>query len=143
LARAARWNRIPGYLDRADDEVCLIVQIESAGGLADLDAIAAVDGVDGVFIGPADLSAAFGHRGRPDHPEMLARIDEAIPRVLRAGKAVGTLAVDPVFAKRCAALGCSFIAVGTDVGLLSKGLADLAMTSGASLSTGAPAAGGY
>lgn len=69
LARASRWNSIPGYLDKADEQMCLLVQIESREGLANLDAIAAVDGVDGVFIGPADLSASMGFRGNPGHPD--------------------------------------------------------------------------
>jgi 4-hydroxy-2-oxoheptanedioate aldolase len=126
LSRAARWGRIPDYLDRADDEICLLAQIESVAGIDNLDEICAVDGVDGLFIGPADLSAAFGYRGRPDHPEMVARLEEAIGRIVASGKAAGILALDPAFADRCAALGCTFIAVGTDAGLLARASSDLA-----------------
>lgn len=126
LARAARWNRVPHYLDRADAEMCLLVQVESAKGLESLSEIAAVDGVDGVFIGPADLSAAFGHRGQPDHPEMVERIERAIATIGAAGKAAGILAIDPARAARYAALGCTFVAVGTDTGLLAEGSAALA-----------------
>ncbi len=133
LARAARWGRVPGYLDRADDTMCLLVQIESVAGLNNLDAIVAVDGVDGVFIGPADLSAAFGHRGAPDHPEMVARIDDAITRIVAAGTAAGTLALDPAVARRCADKGCGFIAVGTDIALLARAGSDLAHSARTSL----------
>lgn len=143
LARAARWNRIEGYLDRADDEICLLVQIESRMGLDNLEAIAGVEGVDGVFVGPADLSAALGHRGRPDHPDMVAAIEDAISRIAAAGKAPGILATDPVVARRCAALGCRFIAVGTDVGLLSRGADDLAKTAGALAAHRTAVGGGY
>lgn len=126
LARAARWGRVTDYLDRADAQTCLLVQVESADGLANLDAIAAVDGVDGVFIGPADLSAAFGHRGRPGHPDMVTRIEDALRRIIAAGKAAGSLAVDPALAARYAELGCTFLAVGTDTGLLANGSTALA-----------------
>lgn len=131
LARAARWNRVPRYLDRADAGMCLLVQVESATGLENLSGIAAVDGVDGVFIGPADLSAAFGHRGRPDHRDMVERIERAIGAIMAAGKAAGILAIDPVLAARYAALGCTFVAVGTDTGLLAGGSAALARSSAA------------
>ena len=143
LSRAARWNRVAGYLDDAADELCLIVQVESAAGLADLDAILAVDGVDAVFIGPADLSAALGYRGRADHPEMVATINDAIGRIVRAGKAAGTLALDLSAADRCARAGCSFIAIGTDVSVLARGTADLARAGGALVAADAPLGGGY
>lgn len=131
LSRAARWGRIPGYIDGADAEICLIVQVESVPGYERLDAIAAVDGVDAVFVGPADLSAAFGHRGDPGHPDMVARIEDALARIVAAGKAAGTLATDPSVAARARALGCTFVAVGTDIGLLAGGSADLARRAGA------------
>lgn len=126
LARASRWNSIPGYLDKADEQMCLLVQIENLDGLANLDAIAAVEGVDGVFIGPADLSAAMGHRGNPGHPEVQAAIEDAITRVRRAGKAVGILSADEALARRYLELGCSFVAVGVDTSLLMKALQGLA-----------------
>ena len=88
LARASRWNTIPGYLDQADAQMCLLVQIENREGLANLDGICAVEGVDGVFIGPADLSAAMGHRGNPD-TRRSAAIEDAIVRIRQAGKAAG------------------------------------------------------
>jgi 4-hydroxy-2-oxoheptanedioate aldolase len=126
LSRAARWGRVADYLDRADDEICLLVQIESVTGIENLDSICAVDGVDGLFIGPADLSAAFGHRGRPGDPAMVERIEDAIRRIVASGKAAGILALDPAFAERCGGLGCTFIAVGTDTGLLARASSELA-----------------
>jgi 4-hydroxy-2-oxoheptanedioate aldolase len=121
LVRASRWNKIDGYLQHADDAMCLLVQIESPLGLANLAAIAATPGVDGVFIGPADLSAALGHRGAPQHPQVQARIARAIREIRDCGKPAGILASDEASARRYIELGCSFVAVGTDVALLALG----------------------
>jgi 4-hydroxy-2-oxoheptanedioate aldolase len=126
LARASRWNSIPGYLDLANEQMCLLVQIENPEGLANLDAIAAVDGVDGVFIGPADLSAAMGHRGNPGHPDVQAAIEDAIVRIQRAGKAAGILSADETLARRYIELGAAFVAVGVDTTVLMRGLQTLA-----------------
>ncbi|MBA1203251.1 4-hydroxy-2-oxoheptanedioate aldolase [Pseudomonas capeferrum] len=126
LARASRWNSIPGYLDKADEQVCLLVQIENREGLANLDAIAAVEGVDGVFIGPADLSAAMGHRGNPGHPEVQAAIEQAIVQIQKAGKAAGILSADERLARRYIELGAAFVAVGVDTTVLMRGLQALA-----------------
>ncbi|AZE89256.1 4-hydroxy-2-oxoheptanedioate aldolase [Pseudomonas orientalis] len=128
LARASRWNSIPGYLDHADAQMCLLVQIENREGLANLDAIAAVDGIDGVFIGPADLSASMGFRGNPGHPEVQAAIEDAIARIRNAGKAAGILSADPVLARRYIELGAAFVAVGVDTTVLMRGLQSLAAT---------------
>ncbi len=128
LARASRWNTVPGYLDQADEQMCLLVQIENREGLANLDAIAAVEGVDGVFIGPADLSAAMGHRGNPGHPEVQAAIEDAIARIQRAGKAAGILSADEKLARRYLELGAAFVAVGVDTTVLMRGLQGLAAT---------------
>lgn len=128
LARASRWNSIPGYLDKADEQMCLLVQIENREGLANLDAIAAVEGVDGVFIGPADLSASMGHRGNPGHPEVQAAIEDAIQRIQKAGKAAGILSADQKLAKRYIDLGAAFVAVGVDTTVLMRGLQTLAAT---------------
>ncbi|UWN48745.1 4-hydroxy-2-oxo-heptane-1,7-dioate aldolase [Alcanivorax sp. ALC70] len=127
LARASRWNSVPGYLDQADDQMCLLVQIESAEALKNLDQIAAVDGVDGVFIGPADLSASLGHRGNPAHPDVQAAIEDAIARIRRAGKAAGILNANRALARRYLELGCLFVAVGVDTSLLMGALKDLAV----------------
>jgi 4-hydroxy-2-oxoheptanedioate aldolase len=126
LARASRWNSVPGYLDQADAQMCLLVQIENLAGLANLDQIVAVDGVDGVFIGPADLSASMGHRGNPGHPEVAAAIEDAILRIRRAGKAAGILSADQTLARRAIELGANFVAVGVDTTVLMKGLQTLA-----------------
>ncbi|BCJ07251.1 2,4-dihydroxyhept-2-ene-1,7-dioic acid aldolase [Pseudomonas sp. RtIB026] len=126
LARASRWNSLPDYLDQADEQMCLLVQVENREGLANLDAICAVEGVDGVFIGPADLSAAMGHRGNPGHPEVQAAIDDAIVRIGRAGKAAGILSADEALARRYIELGAAFVAVGVDTTVLMRGLQTLA-----------------
>ncbi|QXI31552.1 4-hydroxy-2-oxoheptanedioate aldolase [Pseudomonas vanderleydeniana] len=126
LARASRWNSVPGYLDKADEQMCLLVQIENREGLANLDEIAAVEGVDGVFIGPADLSASMGHRGNPGHPEVQAAIEDAILRVGKAGKAAGILSADEKLARRYLELGALFVAVGVDTTVLMRGLQTLA-----------------
>ncbi len=126
LARASRWNSIPGYLDQADTQMCLLVQIENREGLANLDTIAAVDGVDGVFIGPADLSASMGYRGNPGHPQVQAAIEDAITRIVKAGKAAGILSADENLARRSIELGATFVAVGVDTTVLMRGLQSLA-----------------
>ncbi len=90
-ARASRWGRYPNYAKEANAQVCLLVQAETREALDNLEAIAAVDGVDGIFIGPADLSASLGHVGNPGHPEVQAAIDDAIGRIVKAGKAAGIL----------------------------------------------------
>ena len=126
LARASRWNSISGYLDHADEQMCLLVQIENKEGLTNLDEIVAVDGVDGVFIGPADLSAAMGHRGNPGHPDVQAAIEEAIVRITQAGKAAGILSADEKLARRYIELGAAFVAVGVDTTVLMRGLQTLA-----------------
>jgi 4-hydroxy-2-oxoheptanedioate aldolase len=120
LARASHWNQIPGYLQRADAEVCLLVQVESAEGLENLDEIAAVEGVDGVFIGPSDLAAGLGHLGDPAHPEVQDAIVSAFARIHARGKPSGVLIQDEQLAQRYLSLGCSFVAVGTDIGLLAR-----------------------
>lgn len=126
LARASRWNNIPGYLAQADEQMCLLVQIESLEGLANLEAIAATPGVDGVFIGPADLSAAMGHLGNPGHPDVQKAIEEAIASVREAGKAAGILSADEQLARRYLELGARFVAVGVDTSVLMRALQNLA-----------------
>ncbi len=134
LARAAQWNRTPNYLKEADSEICLLVQIETRKGLENLDAIASLEGVDGVFIGPADLSAALGHRGNPGHPEVQAAIETAIGRIIAAGKAAGILSADETLARRYLELNCSFVAVGVDTTILARTTQDLARRFRTSLS---------
>jgi len=117
IARASRWSARTDYLDVADDEICLLVQAETVTALGNLEAICAVDGVDGVFIGPADLAASMGHRGRPGHPEVQAAIEGAMRTIIASGKAAGTLTSDPALARRYLELGCTFVATGVDVSL--------------------------
>ena len=126
LARASRWNRVSTYLDAADAQICLIVQVETVRGIEQLDAIAQVPGVDGVFLGPADLSAALGHRGHPEHPQVQTLMRHAVERILAAGKAAGTLLSDETLARQYMALGCSFVAVGVDTSLLARSTQELA-----------------
>lgn len=126
LARASRWNGIPGYLQNPEAQICLLVQLETLEGLRNLDAIAAVEGLDGVFIGPSDLSASMGYRGNPTHPDVQAAIVNAIGRIRAAGKAAGVLAHDENLAHRYLSAGCSFVAVGADTTLLARGARDLA-----------------
>ena len=118
--RASGWGRNASYAKEANREVCLLVQVETREGMRNLDAIAAVEGVDGVFIGPSDLSAAFGHVGDPWHPEMQDMIADAFKRIQAAGKAVGILTLDETLAKRHVEMGATFIALGTDTNLMVK-----------------------
>jgi 4-hydroxy-2-oxoheptanedioate aldolase len=118
--RASRFGRVKDYFKRAEEELCVLVQVETRLGLDNLDAIAATDGIDGVFIGPADLSAGLGHLGNIPHPEVQAAIEDAIKRIRKAGKAPGILAPVEADARRYLDLGCLFVAVGADVGLLAR-----------------------
>jgi len=115
VGRASQWSARADYLQVADEEVCLLVQAETVAALHNLEAICAVDGVHGVFIGPADLAASMGHRGNPGHPEVQAAIEGAMKTIIASGKAAGTLTSDPALARRYLDLGCSFVAVGVDV----------------------------
>ncbi len=126
LARASQWNRITNYLHQANDQMCLLVQVETRQGLDNLDAIAAVEGVDGVFIGPSDLSAALGHLGKPTHPDVQHAIDDAIRRIRSAGRAAGILSTDETLSRHYLSLGCSFVAVGLDGNLLMRATQELA-----------------
>lgn len=119
-ARASRWGRYPAYVREANAQVCVLVQAESREALANLEAIAAVEGVDGIFIGPADLSASLGHPGNPGHPEAQAAIDDAIARIVRAGRAAGIIAPDEALARRYLDMGATFVAVGLDTQLLVR-----------------------
>jgi 4-hydroxy-2-oxoheptanedioate aldolase len=119
-ARVSSWNRVEDYARDADGQMCLLVQAETLAAMANLEAIVATDGVDGVFIGPADLSAALGHLGNAGHPEVQAAIADAIARIRKGGKAAGILTSNEEWARRYLDLGATFVAVGTDVGILAK-----------------------
>ncbi len=118
MARAARWGNVANYYAQAESELCLAVQIETLAGLDNLDAIAAVEGVDGVFLGPADLAAAMGHLGQPMHADVRAAVQLALPRIRAAGKAAGVYCADPDIAADYAALGASFFLIAADAILL-------------------------
>ncbi|MFD8494740.1 HpcH/HpaI aldolase/citrate lyase family protein [Amycolatopsis sp. NPDC059657] len=126
LARAARWNRIDGYLARANEFVSLFVQIESATGVEAAASIAAVDGVDGVFVGPSDLAASMGLLGQQTHPDVTAAVLRAFKAVLGAGKPVGVNAFDPAQAQLYLDAGATFVLVGADVAILARGSEALA-----------------
>lgn len=126
LARSSRWGLHPDYLRAANDQVCLLVQVETLAAMAQLPAIAAVDGVDGVFIGPADLCASMGLLGQPTHPEVRAVVEQAIATILAAGKAPGILCPDEALARHYLALGARFVAVGVDTTLLTQSARALA-----------------
>jgi 4-hydroxy-2-oxoheptanedioate aldolase len=124
--RGNSFGRIKDYYKRAGDEVCILVQIESRVALQNIEAIAAVEGIDGLFIGPSDLAAAFGHVGESSHPEVRAAIDDALKRIARTGKAPGILAPIEADARQWLSLGCVVLAVGSDVGLLARQSEELA-----------------
>jgi 4-hydroxy-2-oxoheptanedioate aldolase len=119
LARSSRWNQITDYLHLADQEMCVLVQIESATGLRNLEAIAQVRGVDGVFFGPADLSASMGYLGQPGHPGVQRAITQGMEIVLASGKAPGILTADSALARQYLDAGALFVAVGVDTTLIS------------------------
>ncbi|MGY4643002.1 HpcH/HpaI aldolase family protein [Cellulomonas sp. URHB0016] len=126
LARSGRWGRVDGYLERADEHVSLVVQVETAEGVAAAGAIAAVDGVDGVFVGPSDLAASMGLLGRQSHPDVVAAVRRALEAVRAAGRPVGVNAFDPALARAYLDAGASFVLVGSDVTLLAQGSEGLA-----------------
>ena len=124
--RATRFGRIQDYARHAQDELCLLVQVETRGALDNLEAICAVDGIDGVFIGPADLHASLGYPGETANPEVKPLIDEAIRRIRKAGKAPGILTPNESDARHWLQCGALFVAVGADVGILARGADALA-----------------
>jgi len=126
ISRGSRWNRTANYLHEAEQEICLLLQVESVAGLEALDDIANTPGVDGVFVGPSDLSAALGHIGNPAHIEVQQAIEDGIDRIRASGKAAGILIADEALARRYLLLGASFVAVGTDATILARGAETLA-----------------
>ncbi len=118
--RAGRFGRTPGYLTKANSEICVLVQVETRAALGELEAIAKVEGVDGVFIGPSDLAASFGHLGNPQHAEVQAAMEDAVKRLKALGKPAGILTSSEEEARRYIGWGYLFVAVGADVGLLAR-----------------------
>ncbi|MDN4476298.1 HpcH/HpaI aldolase/citrate lyase family protein [Demequina sp. SYSU T00192] len=126
LARSARWNRVDGYLTDADAYVSLFVQVETAEAVDAAAEIAAVDGIDGVFVGPSDLAASMGLLGQQTHPDVVAAVLRAFDAVREAGKPVGVNAFDPAAAQEYIEAGATFVLHGADVGLLARGSEALA-----------------
>jgi 4-hydroxy-2-oxoheptanedioate aldolase len=126
LARASRWTQVADYLPDCEEQLCVLVQVETVAGMQNLPAIAAVEGIDGVFFGPADLAASMGLLGRPADPRVQDAIARGINTARSAGKAAGTLTSDPDLARKYLSLGALFVAVGVDTTLLVRAATDLA-----------------
>lgn len=124
--RASRYGRVADYHARSEQEICVLVQVETREALANLEAIAGVEGVDGVFIGPGDLSADMGHLADLSHARVQEAIEAAIGRIRAAGNIAGILIGDEALARRYIELGCLFTAVGGDVAILVKAVDELA-----------------
>src|SRR6056297_1929712 len=125
MTRATRYGKVADYYNRAEEELCLIVQVETIAAMDELEAIATTDGVDGVFIGPADLSASMGLRGQTSHPDVVAVIEDAFARLKTAGVPVGIMALNPDEAVHSIAMGSVMTAVGVDLVLLADAVATL------------------
>ena len=125
MTRATRYGQVEDYFSKAEEELCLIVQIETLEGLQNLHAIAKTDGVDGVFIGPADLSASIGLRGQLTHPDVDKAITDAITELVDMNIPVGVMALDPSVAERYLACGASFVAIAVDLVMLADAVADI------------------
>lgn len=122
LARSGQWGRIDNYMRDASKEICILVQVESQEALGNVDEIAAVEGIDGVFIGPADLSASLGHPDEAENPEVQEAIHQAFTAITKHGKAAGSLAFDGALARKYFDWGATFIAVAGDTDLYVKAL---------------------
>jgi 4-hydroxy-2-oxoheptanedioate aldolase len=143
LARASAFGSRSQYITSADEQICMLVQVETVSGLEHLTEIAQTEGVDGVFIGPADLAASMGHPGNPSHPDVQRAIESAIAAVVATGKPPGILTSDPDLAQRYIDLGVRFIAVGTDVTLLGNSVRNLARRFGGTTRSEPTPQGGY
>ncbi len=126
LARASSFAAIPDYLMTANAEICLIVQVETRAGLAAIEDIASVEGIDGIFIGPSDLAADMGYLGRPGQPDVRQAVLDGLARIRQAGKAAGVLTTDEAMIVDCKTAGANFVGVGIDVTLLAGALRTLA-----------------
>jgi len=124
--RATRFGRIKDYAKHAHEELCVLVQLETQSAVDQIEMIARLDGIDGIFIGPADFHASLGYSGETANPAVLPKIDDAIRRVRACGKAPGILTPDEKLARRYLDLGALFVAVGADVGVLARGADQLA-----------------
>lgn len=122
IARSGRWNKLPDYMEWCEEELCLLVQVETRKGVEHLDEIASVEGVDGIFFGAVDLSTDMGYLGNTGAPEVMETLEKCVKRVVELGKAAGTLAVDPEAAKKFISWGATFVAVGSDILLYTEAL---------------------
>jgi 2-keto-3-deoxy-L-rhamnonate aldolase RhmA len=121
MSRASKFGTVPGYLNSADSGMGVIVQIETPQALAQLEAIAGVDGVDAIFIGPADLSASMGHVGQFTHPAVMQAMADAAQRCKDLGKPVGTIGSTPEAVTQYRAMGYDYLAISSDMGLMMSG----------------------
>ncbi len=128
LARAARWNNIEDYVARANEEVCLLIQVESVRGLQNLDELLSKDIVSAVFIGPSDLAADMGFLGKPEHQEVVSAVSQALQQITKAGKAAGVLVGRQELARYYAEQGANFIGLGSDTALLASATRALSET---------------
>ena len=131
MSRASRYARTPNYLQNANAGLYFIAQIETLSALDQLEAIAAVDGVDALFFGPSDLAASMGLLGQPDHPEVVALIESALPRVRATGKHAGVLSPSAATSERHLRSGFDFVSVTSDMALLFRGAEETAARFGA------------
>lgn len=126
LARAARWNRIPDYLARANQTISLTVQIETTEAVANVEEILAVDGVDAIFVGPSDLAPSMGHLGQQEHPEVISAVERCLAAAGTAGKPAGVNAFVEATARHYLDAGARFVLVGADVAILARSSEQLA-----------------
>ncbi|NNC78153.1 MAG: 2-keto-3-deoxy-L-rhamnonate aldolase [Woeseiaceae bacterium] len=126
MARAAKWNTVPGYIKNANDNICVIVQAETTTAIENLESIAAVDGVDGVFIGPSDLSASMGHAGDVLHPQVVEVVGNALRSIRNASKHAGLLCLDRAQVAHYIDCGANFVGVGVDTLLIGNAARQLA-----------------
>ncbi len=126
VSRSSRFGRIPGYHKKAHEQICILVQVESMRGIENIEKIAKVPGIDGVFIGPGDLSADMGHLGDQGQKDVVDLILASMKRIIAAGNRPGILTGDETLARRYMAAGCVFTAVGLDTAVLARGAEALA-----------------
>jgi len=141
LARASRWNTVSKYAQHANEEMCVIVQAETVEAIGNLEAIANTDGIDGVFIGPSDLSASMGHVGNVSHPDVVETVSDAMRTIRSAGKHAGLLCLDDSMVSHFVECGANFVGVAVDTLLLGNSARSLAAKYKSEGGDGSPQAG--
>jgi 2-keto-3-deoxy-L-rhamnonate aldolase RhmA len=121
MSRGSRFGTTPHYLKAANKHVGVIAQLETPDAIHHLDAIAQVKGIDALFIGPSDLSAAMGHIGEPHHPAVMKQMTHAAQRCKALGMPVGTVGDSPELVTQYRAAGFDFVGIGCDLGLMMSG----------------------